>query len=196
MILSSLVVCAIILGTVATFAFDGFSLGGDSDDTDTNWEDPNADLIGEQQTMVAENPDDFASVALLANLLANTNRVSEAIPYFEQALDMRPDDIGTRLDFARSLADGSLPNDAEVQFLEVLKRDPENQQAHYYLAELYRTWNPARTDEAIPHYQRAVEIDPTSYIGQQSLAQLESLGAATPSASPTDATPDAIATPS
>ncbi|MGB3307380.1 MAG: tetratricopeptide repeat protein [Thermomicrobiales bacterium] len=182
-LLSSLVVCSIVIAGIATISFDGL-FGDDNGDNAQNYQDPNKDVISEQQTIVAQNPDDVQSVALLANLLGNTGRLKEAIPLYERALNMRPDDIGIRLDFARALADGNLRADAEKQFQEILSRDPDNQQARYYLAELYRAWVPARTDEAIAQYQRAVEIDPSTYIAQQSQHQLEALGAATPVASP------------
>jgi cytochrome c-type biogenesis protein CcmH/NrfG len=184
-LLSALVICSIILAAVATISFDG--LFGDSNDpTDAaeNYKDPNADIIGEQQTIVAEHPDDFASLALLANLLSNTGRLKEAIPIYEKALSIRPDDVGTRLDFARALGDGNLRADAEAQYKTILTQDPENQQAHYYLAELYRNWVPMRKDEAISEYQKVVELDSSTYIAQQSRDQLVSLGAATPNASP------------
>ena len=176
-------VCSIVIAGIATISFDGL-FGDDGGDNAQNYQDPNKDVISEQQTIVAQNPDDVQSVALLANLLGNTGRLKEAIPLYERALNMRPDDIGIRLDFARALADGNLRADAEKQFQEILSRDPDNQQARYYLAELYRGWVPARTDEAIAQYQRAVEIDPSTYIAQQSQHQLEALGAATPVASP------------
>jgi len=195
-VISGLVVCSIIVAGVATISFDGLFGKSGSDSTTQNYQDPNKDIISEQQTAVAEHPDDVQAIALLANLLGNTGRLKEAIPMYEKALSMRPDDLGIRLDFARALADGNLRADAEVQFLEIFKRDANNQQGHYYLAELYRTWVPERKDEAIKEYRRVIDIDGSTYMAQQSQNQLVSLGAATPVASPgTNGTPMTESTP-
>ncbi|MGI8484715.1 MAG: tetratricopeptide repeat protein [Thermomicrobiales bacterium] len=175
--------CSIIAAGLATISFDGLFGKSGSDSTTQSYQDPNKDIISEQQTAVAEYPDDPQAIALLANLLGNTGRLKEAIPLYEKALSMLPDDVGIRLDFARALADGNLRPDAEAQFLELLKRDANNQQGHYYLAELYRSWVPQRTDEAIKEYRRVIAIDGTTYLAQQSQNQLVSLGAATPMAS-------------
>jgi cytochrome c-type biogenesis protein CcmH/NrfG len=141
-----------------------------------NPEDTNADLVEAQQTKVAANPDDYEAQVLLANILGNSNRLDEAIPVYEKALLQRPDDVATRLDFARALSDGGKTADAEVQFQKIIELDPGNQAAIYYLAELYRTSTPPRIDEAVPLYQKANSIDPDSFIGEQSANQLAILG--------------------
>jgi cytochrome c-type biogenesis protein CcmH/NrfG len=195
-ILSALVVCSIVIGGAVATSFEGFFGKSDAQPTDVNYQDPNKDVIAEQQTVVAEHPDDVQAIALLGNLLGNTGQLKEANPLYEKALSMRPDDIGIRLDFARALADGNLRPDAEVQFQEIFKRDPNNQQGHYYLAELYRSWVPERKDEAIAQYRMAVEIDTTTYIAQQSRDQLDTLGVTVPSANPAaGSTPTAGSTP-
>jgi cytochrome c-type biogenesis protein CcmH/NrfG len=184
-VVSSLIVCSLLAAGVFTAAqLDFFGLGEDDPDLAENYEDPNDDVIAAQQTAVAENPDDFNALVLLANLLGNTGRLTEAIPVYEKAVAMRPDDAATRLDFARALSDGDMRADAEVQFLKVIELDPNNQAAYYYLAEMYRTSTPARTEEAIPLYQRAIEIDSGTFLAEQSGNQLASLGQPNPMASP------------
>lgn len=149
-----------------------------------NYVDPNSDIISEQQTIVAENPDDLEDVLLLANLLGNSNRLGDAIPLYERALEMAPEDINARVSFARALADGGMHADAELQFQRTLEMEPDNQPAHYYLAELYTGWSPVRTADALTHYRRAAEIDPGTLIGERSQTQLDTMGAGTPAATP------------
>lgn len=175
---------------VALATIDFSSIFGNDEDS-ANVVDPNADLIAEQQTQVAENPDDVDEIVLLANLLGNTGRIQEAVPWYERALELAPSDEGIRLDFARSLAGAQLYTDAEAQFQRVLSDNPDNQTAHYYLAELYMSWNPARTDEAMRHYTRAVEIDPESFLAEQAQIELDSLGDTTTASSPPSSTPAA-----
>lgn len=190
-IISSLVICGMLGAAVFTIsAEDLFGEFGRSDDGDLeNFQDPNQDLIEGQQTVVANNPDDLEETLLLANFLGNSGRLAEAIPLYERAIELAPDDAGVRLGFARALADGGMSADAELQFTRALELDSSNQEAHYYLAELYRMWTPPRTDEAIVHYQQAAVIDPSTLISERSRTQLASLGVATPAGSPAAATP-------
>ncbi len=193
-IITILVICSMIGGVFVGLTFTdvfGDLFSGDGDDE--NFADPNSGVVAEAETVVANNPDDLEDVLFLASLLANIGRLGDAIPHYEHAIDLAPDDVDARLSFARALADGDMQADAELQFTKVLEMDPDNQQAHYYLAELYMAWEPARTQEAIPHYQRSVEIDPTTLIGERSRTRLDTLGAtmpqASPAASPSPSTP-------
>jgi tetratricopeptide (TPR) repeat protein len=88
------------------------------------------------------------------------------------------------LDFARSLASGQLNGDAELQFQKAIELDPDNAQAHFYLAELYYTMSPQRTVDAIEAYERTIEIDASSFVAEQAQERLAALGVATPFASP------------
>lgn len=178
-VISALVICSMLALAVMTIDFG--SLFGD-DDNDGNFIDPNADLIAEQETVVAENPDDVDEIVLLANMLAQTGRIQDAIPWYEKALSLAPDDVGIRLDFARSLSGAELRTDAEAQFQQVLKSEPDNQMAHYYLADLYMSWDPPRTSDAFVEYQRAAEIDPDSFLGERAQNRIETMTVGTPRA--------------
>jgi cytochrome c-type biogenesis protein CcmH/NrfG len=188
-VISSLVVCSLLAVALATVDFSRFFRGNEDDAA--NFTDDDADIVAEQETVVAQNPDDVDEIVFLANLLGNTGRINEAVPYYERAVSLAPDDLGIRLDFARTLSDAGLRKDAETQFLVVLEADPDNQNAHYYLAELYRSWDPPRIEEAIAHYQRVVDIDTTTFVSQLARDQLTSLAPG----SPGTASPEAEGTP-
>ncbi len=184
-ILSGLVICSMLAVALATIDFSNLWGEGEQDVI----VDPNADLIAEQQTVVAQNPDDVEQVLLLANLLANTGKMSEAIDWYEQAIDLAPDDPSVRLDFARSLQANDMKPDAEEQFMLVLEQEPDSLSGHYYLAKLYMDWQPRRQDEAIAHFQRVVEINPDSFLAEQAEVELQSMNQTTPLASPGVAAP-------
>jgi cytochrome c-type biogenesis protein CcmH/NrfG len=168
---------------VALTTIDFGGIFSNNDDA-ANIENPNANLLAEQETVVAANPEDVDEIVLLANLLGNTGQIQKAIPWYEKALALEPDNHGVRLDFARSLAGANLLTDAEAQFLRVLQSDPENQTAHYYVAELYMAWSPPQQGKATEHYQRAVELDPESFLGERAQLQLDSMRSASPVSSP------------
>jgi len=142
--------------------------------------DYNTDQIAIQQTVVAQDPDNSEAQALLASLLANSRRIQEAIPVFEEAIRLDPGNTTIRLNFARSLQANNMNADAEAQFLKVLELEPENHSAHYYLARLYMDWQPRRQDEAIRHFQRVLEIAPNSFLAEQAQDVLDTVGPATP----------------
>ena len=177
---------------VAAISMDELGSGIDLDDRDrANYEDPNQDVIAAQQTEVARNPNDVEGLLLLANLLGNSGRLNEAIPVYERVLELRPEDTAARVDFARSLADGGYTADAELQFSRAIALDPQSQEAHYYLAELYRLSEPPRIEEAVVEYRLARDLDPATFIGQQAAQTLlqYGVGAPAPDASPI-ATPE------
>lgn len=181
-VISGLVVCSMLAVALVTIDFSGLWDEGEDDVI----VDPNADLIAEQQTVVAQDPDNAGEVVLLANLLANTGRMPEATDWYERALELAPDDNSIRLDFARSLQTNNMATDAEAQFLRVLEADPDSISGHYYLAQLYLDWKPQRREEAQSHFERVLEINPESFLAEQARLELEMLNR-----TPADGTPGA-----
>lgn len=179
-VISGLVVCSMLAVALTTIDLGGFW----DDETGEPHIDPNADLVADQQTVVAQNPDDIDQILLLANLLVNTGRMPEATEWYERALELDPENNGVRLDFARSLQENGLTADAEAQFLRVLEADPDSLPGHYYLARLYMDWKPQRREEARAHYERVVEINPLSFLAEQAQVELDSMNQTTPISSP------------
>src|SRR5699024_6848724 len=178
-VVTALVICSMLALALTSIDF-GTLFNGDEDDG--NYIDPNADLIADQETVVAHDPENVDEIVLLANMLAQTGKIQEAIPWYAKALDLAPGNAGIRLDFARSLASADLQTDAEAQFKHVLDAEPDNQMAHYYLAELYMNWEPPRKEDAFGHYQRAAEIDPSSFLGERAQNRVETMTFGSPAA--------------
>ncbi len=191
--LAMLVVCSLLAGAVAFLPF-GELFGSDNDDGAGNFENANDDLIDELLQQVEDDPEDLESVLLLANVLGNSGRLDEAIPHYERAIGLAPDDPSVRRDFAQALAGGGFHADAELQFQRALELDPDNQSAMYYLAELYMRWEPPRDSEAIPLYERTITTDPDTFIADLARNRVSSITAtpvpdgspeAAPAATPT-----------
>jgi tetratricopeptide (TPR) repeat protein len=176
-----LLVCGLIGGIVGTIILDEMA----SDDGDSNEAVINSSQLREELRQDAEdNPDDAMAQAAYANYLANTGDVQTAIPFYERAIALDPQNWSVRLDFSQSLSSSGLLADAELQLDRILELDRENAQGWYYLAELYQSFDPPRTDEAIFAYQQVIRFDPESFIASQAAASLNQLGVATPAASP------------
>lgn len=184
---ASLIICSLVGSALVVVPLDALFGDGDSRDAE-NLASPNEDLIEELMAEVEDNPEDVDAILLLANVMGNSGRLSEAIAYYEQAVDLAPDDPSVRLDFARALADGGLQQDAELQFELALEMQSDNQEALYYLAGLYLEWDPPRTEEAIALLEQSIEVAPDTFIAEQAQSQLDSLSA-TPPPQSTLATP-------
>lgn len=184
---AALIICSLVGSALVVIPFDGLFNDDDGADTE-NIANPNDDLIEEQLSVVEANPDDIDAILLLANIMGNSGRLEEAIPYYEQAVDLAPNEASVRLDFARALSDGELQQDAELQFQRALEIDPESQEATYYLAELYLNWDPPRTEEAVVLLEQSIELDPDSFFAEQAENRLDSISPAG-SAEGTPATP-------
>jgi cytochrome c-type biogenesis protein CcmH/NrfG len=185
LVISGLVICSMLGVVLATVDFSGLW----QDETEIAHSDPNEDLVAEQETIVAQDPENLDQVVLLANLLANTGHMQEAMQWYERALELDPGNNGVRLDFARSLQENGMNADAEAQFLQVLDSDPNSLPGHYYLARLYMDWEPQRREDARMHYERVLEINPDSFLSEQAQVELDSMNQTTPIASPGASTP-------
>lgn len=180
-IMAGIMVVSLGLGVFGPLVIDavdgGDGGGGNSTEIDAN--------VGDSFRATAEaNPSDPVAAAAYANYLANTGELTNAIVWYEKAIELAPENANLRLDFARSLADGDMNGDAEFQFEKAIELAPENAEAHFYLAELYYWMNPRRTLDAIDEYERTIELAPESFIGERALERLVDLGVATPEASP------------
>jgi len=70
------------------------------------------------------NPKDAPTLAKLGNVYYDHKFWSEAIRYYQQALDIRPDDIDVRTDMGTAYFYSGFPDKAIEQFNQVLKKSP------------------------------------------------------------------------
>ncbi|HKG26419.1 MAG TPA: tetratricopeptide repeat protein [Thermomicrobiales bacterium] len=196
-LLALLVVFTLVVGALGTAIVDG--LTGSSNNEEPTPLDENTTDEDEYETTlrqkVADNPNDAAATALLANYLAQTGRLAEAIPFYEKALELEPESWTVRLDFARSLADGGKRVDAEFQFKMIVAGNPGDPQGHYYYAELLRNWVPPRIPDAAFEYRRTIEVGSGSFVAELAARALQDLGYASPEAEATPQPTKAEATP-
>ncbi len=77
---------------------------------------------------------------------------------FEEILELAPDDVGTRFEFARWLMEQGRWEEAAEQLARVVELDPERAQAHALYGRLLLELD--RLPEAVQHLERALELLP------------------------------------
>ena len=183
-IIAIVVVLSLVGSTLGTIIVDyaGRQQSSSKDDPRA-FNDRQAQLVEDQRATVAANPNDAAAMALLAQYLQLSGNSTEAVQWYERALQINPNDIGIRLNFADMLTQSGRQADSELQYQRVLAIDPANIQAVFYLGDLYQSWKPApRTPEAIAQFQQVVAIGPGSVLATTARERLTLLGVATPTA--------------
>jgi len=125
-------------------------------------------------------------MGLLAEILANSGRIAESVPWYERAVARRPDDVALRIAFGRSLQRNGSDYDAQVQFRSALDVDPDHQAAAFYLANVFEEMAVPRFDDARIWYQRAIDADPDNVIAGQARERLDNIDE---SATPSNVTP-------
>lgn len=172
-----------IIGPLVYDAIDSVNDGGGGNSVEVS-----AEVADSFRSTAEANPGDPVAAAAYANFLANSGELANAIPWYEKAIALSPENAELRIDFARSLASGDMNGDAELQFEKAIALAPENPEAHFYLAELYYGMNPQRLIDAIDEYERTIELAPETFIAQRAEERLADLGVATPAASPSPTT--------
>jgi tetratricopeptide (TPR) repeat protein len=110
------------------------------------------------QIVLAEDPEDAAAIHYLGLIAGAEGKPDEAIELFRRALALSPDETDLRFDLGAALLEAGRNQEALETFEEVLKREPDRARAHLFagIAE-YRLRD---YSAAIPHLEKAVELDP------------------------------------
>lgn len=142
--------------------------------------------VAKLETQVATNPDDAETIVVLAEVLANSGRLTESYVWYEKAIALRPDDPALRLAFGRALLRGEQWFDAELQLSRADELDPANATTAFYLGQLAEERPGGDLAVAVTWYEQAVERDPDSLVGQQARSRLADIGVdgASPTATP------------
>ena len=185
-LIAIIVVLALIGSTLGTIVADYVGRQQPtSEDDPLAFDGQQAALIEDQRATVAASPTDASAMALLAKYLQLGGNSTEAVQWYEQALQVAPDDIAIRLDFADMLTQAGRQADSEFQYQRVLAIDPGNIRATFYLGDLYQFWKPtARTAEAVARFQQVLVLGPDEVLATTARERLTLLGAATPVAAP------------
>jgi tetratricopeptide (TPR) repeat protein len=92
----------------------------------------------EFEAELAVNPNDANSEFELGEVYARRSDFRLAAEHYTRALQLRSDLVDAHLGLAKVLASMGKPNDAFPHLLEAERLDPDNEVAHYRLAQAYR----------------------------------------------------------
>jgi tetratricopeptide (TPR) repeat protein len=148
------VVCVALLLTLGTLTWKQCGIYAD---VDTLW-----------RATIERNPNSWLANYNLGTILAEKQRVDEAIPYLQKTVEIRPEFAGGHYNLGSLyLYKGEL--DAAIgEFQTTLGYDPHHALAWYKLGTALS--RKGRTEEAIPDYEKAVEIYPACVDAHRSLA--------------------------
>jgi len=103
-------------------------------------------------------PNRFASLSYLGNLYVLKGRASEAIRYYQQAVQIAPRSASAHNNLGVAFLDQSLFDEAIDHLSESLRLDPENPKAQYNLGMALS--KQGRLDEAVARFSEALRLNP------------------------------------
>jgi tetratricopeptide (TPR) repeat protein len=114
------------------------------------------------RTVLQLDPDSVEAHHNLGTALAQLNRLEEALAHFEKAIVIRPDSSEAHNNLGNVLVRLNRPEQSIVQFGKALELSRHNVEpflrACYNIGMSLQALN--RNEEAIPHYERAIAIEP------------------------------------
>ena len=116
------------------------------------------EVVGMLKDVVREDPKVIDAWFMLGNVYAKAGRQQDAIPYFKQALALKPDDEMAVVNLANVYRQLGRDDDALTGYRRFLELDPKNSQVRYEIAEILI--DRGELDEAADHLKQALAIEP------------------------------------
>jgi tetratricopeptide (TPR) repeat protein len=107
----------------------------------------------------------------MGTILTTKGRVPEAIPIFEKALRISPDDADGHGNFAYALLQAGRAQEAIGEYEQSLRIKPDYAEAHYNLGFVLKKMD--RTQEAIGQYEQSLKLRPDFATARDALKQLQ-----------------------
>ncbi|MDW0117431.1 tetratricopeptide repeat protein [Sporosarcina thermotolerans] len=96
---------------------------------------------------------------MLGKSLKQSGNSKLALPYFQRAAELAPDDLEIRLAYGILLAEMELFEEAGKELRFILEKDEANVDAHYNIGVLYAV-STNRKEDAIHHLEKAFTLEP------------------------------------
>ncbi|HET7035327.1 MAG TPA: tetratricopeptide repeat protein [Thermomicrobiaceae bacterium] len=129
----------------------------------------------QMRARLQQDPNDVNAMSVLADILANSGRIDEAVPYYEKVIQQKPNDEALRVAFGSALMHANYNGDAEQELLKARELTPSDPQPLYLLGQLYESWQPPRLDDARKMYQAVLDTAPDSSYAARAKDRLSAL---------------------
>ncbi|MDN4607099.1 tetratricopeptide repeat protein [Sporosarcina highlanderae] len=96
---------------------------------------------------------------MLGKSLKQSDNSKLALPYFQRAAELAPDDLEIRLAYGILLAEMELFEEAAKELHFILEQDEENVDAHYNIGVLYAV-STNQKEDALRHLEKAFTLEP------------------------------------
>jgi tetratricopeptide (TPR) repeat protein len=110
------------------------------------------------RTIIKKNPACWMANNNLGIVLAQTDRIEEAIDHYRKALEFNPDYAPAHYNLGSALRQTGQTNEAIVHFQRALEIHPDNAKTHFNLGNALM--QAGRSSEGIAQYRMALEINP------------------------------------
>jgi tetratricopeptide (TPR) repeat protein len=141
------------------------------------------------RSVADREPSNAAPRVQLGNLYFDAERFDQAIPWYEQALKISPNDPNVSTDLGVSYYYTNQPDRALQQFERSLKIDPKHAKTWLNMG-IVKAFGKQDLDGAAEAWQQVVKLSPDSPEGQAARRALDSMRSAHPGgASPADGKP-------
>ncbi|MGB7297475.1 MAG: sulfatase-like hydrolase/transferase [Candidatus Aminicenantales bacterium] len=118
--------------------------------------------------IIAEDPTIADAYFSLGNVLNKARRFKEAAEAFQKSLELKPDDSFAVINIANSYQAMGRFDEAETFVLDYIARGFEDSQLYFLLGNLKVHHN--RPDEAVPYFEKCLEVNPRSASAHNALA--------------------------
>lgn len=122
------------------------------------------------QKIIAADPEIGDAYFTLGNILFKQRKFAAAIPYFEQALERKPDDTFCVINIANSYLNLGRPDDGVNFVINYLDKGFVDSQLFYLLGQLY--YAQKKYDEALRQYDECLSRNPESAASHNAMAAI------------------------